>query len=154
MSKPKILDYYILVYKPKHPRAVSAGYVPEQYLVAEKELGRPLTMDEDVRHINGNPHDNRIANLEIISLTADYRSTSLSQDADYSTRKSTKTFMPCKFQRPCWKEVRAPKARKHKIFLPYICSYQTEGDIYKCGVFWQYIEKEVEKEKEGSSTRE
>ncbi len=147
MSKPKIYDYYVLVYQPKHHRAVGEGYVPEHILVAEKALGRLLTPDEDVRHINGNTQDNRSSNLEVISLNSDYRSYGVGDDSDYSERKtSTKSFLSCKFQRPCWKEVRAPIARKNKIYLPYICSFQTEGDIYKCSVFWQYIDKEMQKE--------
>lgn len=152
MSKQKIYDYFVLVYKPGHSRAVSAGYVPEQYLVAEKELGRPLSPDEDVRHINGNTQDNRSSNLEIISLIADYKAASLSEDADYSKQKGAKNYMACKFQKPCWKEIRAPIARGKKVYLPYICSYQTEGDIYKCGHFWTYIDKEMENQK--SSARE
>ena len=65
--KPTIYDYFILTYKPSHPRAVAEGYVAEHYLVAEKEMGRYLTPDEDVRHINGNTQDNLPSNLEVIS---------------------------------------------------------------------------------------
>jgi len=142
-KKPKVFDYYILVYQPKHSRAVGEGYVPEQYLVAEKELGRPLSPDEDVRHINGNAQDNRIENLEIVSLNADYRSQALSGDPA-KNRQSARTYIPCRFQKPCWKEIRGPKAKQGKIFLPYICSYQIEGDLYKCGHFWGFVDKEME----------
>ena len=57
-----------------------------------------------------------------------------------SEQKSTKTFVPCKFQKPCWKDIRAPLARKNKVYLPYICTFQTEGDIYKCSRFWNFLE--------------
>jgi len=57
----------------------------------------------------------------------------VSDEEDLQPRKTTRVFASCEFQRECWKTVRAPIARKHKIFLPYICSYQTEGDLEKCG---------------------
>jgi hypothetical protein len=148
VSQPKVYDYFVLVHQPKHPRAMGEGYVPEQYLIAEKELGRPLSPDEDIRHINGNTQDNRPANLEIISTNADYRVQGLVSDSD-EKRVSSGNFMPCKFQRVCWKEVRAPIARKNKVYLPWICSFQTEGDVYKCSHFWGYVEKaRREEEKE------
>jgi hypothetical protein len=150
MSKAKrIVDYYILVYSPQHLRAVGDGYVPEQILVAEKILGRPLTEDEDVRHVNGNAHDNAPSNLEIISLLSEYRTQILEYTSETKASKSsTKTFLPCKFQKPCWKEIRAPIARANKIYLPYICSFQTEGDIYKCSHFWKYLDKVEDGKKE------
>lgn len=148
MSKPKIYDYFVLVYQPKHPRAVGTGYVAEHYLVAEKEMGRPLTPDEEVRHINGNTQDNRPSNLEIISYSKDFSTRILVESGNETNRAKHKIGMSCKFQRPCWKDIRAPLARKNKVFLPYICSYQTEGDIYKCSRFWSYIDKEMENQKE------
>jgi hypothetical protein len=145
MSKPKIYDYFVLVYQPQHPRAVSEGYVAEQYLVAEKAMGRPLTPDEEVRHKNGNTQDNRPSNLEVISYNKDFNARSLAED--YGEKRVTaKTSMHCKFQRPCWKQIRAPIARANKVFLPYICSWQTEGDIYKCSHFWSFIEQEMKSE--------
>jgi hypothetical protein len=129
---------------------VAEGYVPEQILVAEKSLGRLLTPDEDVRHINGNAQDNVLSNLVVISTNSEYRTMSLVSIIP-SKQKSTKTFVPCKFQKPCWKEIRAPLARKNKIYLPYVCSYQTEGDIYKCSRFWNFLEA-AEEEKRRTDT--
>lgn len=54
-----------------------------------------------------------------------------------------RTFVPCKFQKPCWKYVRAPLARKHKIYLPYVCSFQSEGDVHKCSRYWGFMESEA-----------
>jgi hypothetical protein len=145
---PKILDYYVLIYAPHHERAVGDGYVPEQILVAEKSLDRKLTRDEEVRHINGQPHDNRPANLEIISLNADYRTSVVDPDADFVPRRAqAKTFIPCKFQKPCWKNIRGPLAKREGVYLPYVCSFQTEGDIYKCSRFWNFVEQTLEQEK-------
>lgn len=49
-------------------------------------------------------------------------------------RKGNRIFAACKYQRPCWKNVRAPIAKKNKIYLPYLCSFQTEGDLEKCTI--------------------
>lgn len=147
MSKPKIYDYYVLVYSPKHPLATNQGYVPEQILVAEKKLNRKLTPDEDVRHINGNTQDNTPSNLEIISSNSYYKTQSVSYDSEKSSKGKSKSFMPCKFQIPCWKTIRGPMAKEKNCYLPYICSYQEGGDIYKCSHFWNFVEKEMEQEK-------
>lgn len=58
---------YILVYAPDHPTADRTGYVLEHRLVVEIALGRNLSADEIVHHINGNKADNTLDNLEVVS---------------------------------------------------------------------------------------
>ncbi len=70
-------DKYIYVWAPDHPNAKrngkgGGGYVLEHRLVMEKKIGRYLTKDEDVNHINGVKDDNRLENLSLVSHFAHY----------------------------------------------------------------------------------
>lgn len=142
-------DYYILEFHPDHQRAQGDGWVPQQIMVMETQLGRSLSPDEDVKHLNGNPHDNRVENLQVV--TPHFASKTTLFDSQDSAKRLSKTFVPCRFQRPCWKEVRAPIARQKGVYLPYICSYQSEGDVYACQRFWSFVKRETEdKERESN----
>jgi len=57
---------YVLILAPEHPYAVN-GYVLEHRLVVEKRIGRHLSPEEIVHHLNGIPNDNRDENLVVVN---------------------------------------------------------------------------------------
>ena len=63
-----ISNGYRSVYAPRNPMATK-GVVAEHRLVMSEVLGRPLSSEEVVHHINGNPLDNYPENLMLTSKT-------------------------------------------------------------------------------------
>jgi len=61
-------DYNYAVVK-NHPNAIKCGYVLEHRVVMENHLKRILSDDEVVHHKNQNKKDNRLENLEVLTVT-------------------------------------------------------------------------------------
>lgn len=57
--------FYIL--SPFHPFRSKTNYAIRSHLIIEKAIGRYLTSEEVVHHINNNPSDDRIENLKILT---------------------------------------------------------------------------------------
>lgn len=71
-KKPRINSSgHRLIYEPKHPSAYTTGswtgYVYEHRFIVEKELGRQLSDNEVVHHLDGNPGNNQKENLLVLT---------------------------------------------------------------------------------------
>lgn len=59
---------YWAIRMPEHP-AANCGYVFEHRLLMEREIGRYLTNNEIVHHINEDRKDNRLENLQLMTVS-------------------------------------------------------------------------------------
>lgn len=68
-GKPALMNYagYVVIYEPDHPASSHSGWVLEHRWVMEQALGRRLSSDEHVHHLNHVRDDNRLENLQILS---------------------------------------------------------------------------------------
>jgi hypothetical protein len=69
----RVNDGYIYLYTPDHPHATQQGYVLEHRLVMEDKLGRLLSPEESVHHIDGNTQHNDPNNLQLMTDEATHR---------------------------------------------------------------------------------
>ncbi|MEX0598674.1 MAG: HNH endonuclease signature motif containing protein [Candidatus Paceibacterota bacterium] len=70
--KKKIISKkYYYIYMPEHPNARGTRklYIAEHRLIMEKFIGRYLTEEEIVHHINEDTMDNRIENLQLMTAS-------------------------------------------------------------------------------------
>ena len=71
MPAPKeqiMMNGYINIKSPNHPYRNSLNYVRLHRLIIEKKIGRFLTKEEVVHHINRDTLDNRLENLELLTI--------------------------------------------------------------------------------------
>ena len=66
---------YRMIYKPRHHRAHSNGYVYEHILVLEKVLNKKILRKYDIHHLNGIRDDNRPENLALVNPSEHERNT-------------------------------------------------------------------------------
>ncbi len=107
---------YELIYLPSHPHCTKKKEIRVHRLVMEKHLGRYLTKDEVVHHIDGNKKNNDISNLKLIENNGKHLKDNHTLDMTNRyciTCKSTKTYI-MKNGRPLW--------LKHPTIL----------DLYEC----------------------
>lgn len=81
---------YVMVWAPHHPKAIH-NRVPEHRLVMEQNVGRILSADEVVHHIDGNRSNNAIENLQILSPSEHSR---LHREQEKIARASAKVQAP------------------------------------------------------------
>ena len=65
---------YLCTFCPDNPRATKEGYVYTHVLVAEKKLGRCLTKDECVHHLDEDKYNNTEDNIIVFKTVADHTS--------------------------------------------------------------------------------
>lgn len=70
MKSTRMLNGYRVIYRPEHPTSMRCanwfGYVYEHIYLVEIELGRSLTPDEIVHHLDEDRSNNRLQNLLVI----------------------------------------------------------------------------------------
>jgi endogenous inhibitor of DNA gyrase (YacG/DUF329 family) len=74
---------YVLVWQPDYPGIPALkGWVYEHRLVASHVIGRPLTRDEQVDHVNRDKQDNRPENLQVLDQNGHAAKTAADQRQD------------------------------------------------------------------------
>lgn len=63
---------YVLSYHPDHPNANRSGYIREHRVVMESIVGRFLTKEEVVHHIDGNKLNNCPSNLKLYQSNGEH----------------------------------------------------------------------------------
>lgn len=107
MKNNRILNGYVLVYKPQHPKAMKngnwKGYIYEHVLMIEEELGRSLTKDEEVHHLDLDRSNNCIHNLIVLNKSYHRRlhkwiqaGAPILKDIERISVNSTKPKLRCK----------------------------------------------------------
>ena len=81
-----VCNGYIMILKPEHPFCTGRGYVKRSRLVMEAHIGRLLTSDERIHHINLNKQDDRIKNLKLFQNESEHQKFHRSLESQARTR--------------------------------------------------------------------
>ena len=68
----KLDSGYVLIYNPDHPYSEGTGHIYEHRLVMEAHIGRYLTKEEVIHHIDGDKENNKIENLMLFKNNSDH----------------------------------------------------------------------------------
>jgi len=63
-----LISNYYYIMKHDHPRANKKGYIAEQIFLMEKKIGRLLSSNETVHHIDHDSKNNSINNLMLMTI--------------------------------------------------------------------------------------
>ncbi len=70
MKSDRCVNGYKLIYLPEHHLSMNNdnwdGYVYEHIIIMEQSIGRSITLDEEVHHLDGDRSNNRISNLIVL----------------------------------------------------------------------------------------
>lgn len=111
---------YVLIYKPNHPDVQKTGYMFEHRIVMEKHLGRRLTKDERVHHINGKREDNRIENLQLFNNESEHTKQYHLDSLPHPPVPKRGDYLNCDY---CGEKIYRTKGQqKNKIH--FYCSYE------------------------------
>ena len=67
MTKAGYIEVWLADDHPMRAMGGKEGYAYEHRLVVAENVGRCLGSTEEVHHINGDKHDNRLSNLQLLS---------------------------------------------------------------------------------------
>lgn len=156
---------YKYVYHPEHPSSLTSGcrkgYVLEHRYVMEQFLGRCLTENEVVHHIDGTRDNNVLSNLSLLSIEEHTRLHSLQligkrglhSSADYHCPKcGKKTNRPFQFCRACRSQERRKWIVPTREEFKNLLQTKSIGEIAESfGVSDTIIRREIKKQ--GLSTK-